>query len=318
MKTENHIDQYIEKEGSNELLSDINAKSNSNKVYFFIIAILALLATNVYFFLKFKSSGEKLYTVTLQREGLQTDIDRIEAELDNIQHQAIELTPEFVASENEARRSIEQLRLLLDKGGLTEEDIEHTRRQIVGLRNEVSTFKEDIIALRVRNDLLAQERDQIDEKLTDSRKEIAVLQKKQEVLSDKITRASSIKVSNIHINGIEIRRNGNIDVTTRARKTDKLQINFTIADNPVAELGRRDIYLRVINPNGNLLANAEDIFYVHGEKLQYTVKETINFTNNGEEYQFLWSDNVDFKKGAYTVLLYADNAIMGRSSIVLK
>ena len=47
-------------------------------------------------------------------------------------------------------------------------------------------------------------------------------------------------------------------------------------------------------------------------------EQNINFTNNGEEYQLLWSDNHKFKKGAYTVLLYADNAIMGRSSVVLK
>lgn len=312
------IDPHIEKEDTSELSSEIIAKNNSNKVYFFIIAISALLATNVYFFLKFKSSGEKLYTVTLQREGLQTDIDRIEAELDNIRHQAVEFTPEFTASESQARRSIESLRLLLDKGGLTEQDIERTRAQIASLRNDVSAFKEDVVALRIKNDLLAQERDLIDEKLTDSKKEIAVLQKNQEVLRDKITRASSIKVSNIHINGTEVRRNGNLDVSTRARKTDKLQINFTIADNPVAEMGKKEIYVRVINPNGNLLANPEDLFYVHGEKLQYTFKEDINFTNNGEEYQFLWADIGGFKKGAYTVLLYADNAIMGRSSIVLK
>lgn len=313
-----NVDNDIEKEGTTEMAPETGARSNSNKVYFFVIAILALLATNVYFFLKFKSSGEKLYTVTLQREGLQTDIDRIEAELDNIRHQAVEFTPEFIALESQARGSIEQLRQLLEKDGLTEEDMERTRQQIADLRNEVASFKEEVIALRVKNDLLSEEKDQIDQELTDSKKEIAALQKRTEVLNEKITRASSIKVSNIQITGVEEKRDGSFEVTTRARKTDKLQIHFTIADNPLAEIGKKEIYVRVINPNGNLLANPEDIFYVHGEKLQYTFKETVNFTNNGEEYRFLWADKGGFKKGAYTILLYADNAVMGRSSIVLK
>ncbi|MGO1521213.1 MAG: hypothetical protein ACTHWQ_06720, partial [Sphingobacterium sp.] len=125
--------------------------------------------------------------------------------------------------------------------------------------------------------------------------------------------------SNIHIVGIEEKRDGSLENETRAKRIDQLQINFTIADNPVAEIGSKDIFVRVINPKGNLIADSEDLFYVHGEKLQYTFKQEIQFTNNGQEYQTAWSDaGHRFQKGAYTVLLYADNSIMGRSSIVLK
>ena len=77
------------------------------------------------------------------------------------------------------------------------------------------------------------------------------------------------------------------------------------------------MFVRVIDPAGSLFGDASNIFYVHGEKLQYTFKEDINFTNNGEEYQFLWALD-KFKKGAYTILLYNDNTIMGRASVVLK
>src|SRR5699024_11539822 len=80
----------------------------------------------------------------------------------------------------------------------------------------------------------------------------------------------------------------------------------------------KEIFIRVVDPKGNLIADPKKVFYVHGEKLQYTQKENINFTNNGEEYTLYWEDPNGFRKGAYTILLYSDDAIMGRSSVVLR
>ena len=78
--------------------SEPEKKKSNSKIYFFIIAISALLATNIYFYVKYKSSGEKLYTITLQKESLQIEIDRIEAELDNIQLGGINTTTSLVAA----------------------------------------------------------------------------------------------------------------------------------------------------------------------------------------------------------------------------
>lgn len=291
----------------------------NNKAYFFILAIAALLATNVYFYIKFKSSGEKLYTVTLQRENLQEEIDRIEAELDYIKNQGIEYSVDYQTIENSVRTTIENLREHLEQSDLSEEELFAAKTQVAQLKDDVSSFKDEVTALRIRNELLVQEKAELNQQLNRTQEEVDKLQASQHVLNDKVSKASSIKVSNVHINGVEVKRNGTTDFNVRAKRVDRLQISFTIADNPVAEVGPKEVYVRVINPNGNLIANAEDIFYVHGEKLQYTFKENINFTNNGEEYQFLWhGDGQGFRKGAYTILLYADNAIMGRSSIVLK
>ena len=173
--------------------------------------------------------------------------------------------------------------------------------------------------MRIKNQLLAETNSQLNEKVKENEAKAATLVTDNNVLTDKIAKASSIKVSNVHIVGIEEKRNGSLENENKARRIDKLQINFTIADNPLASIGKKNIFVRVINPKGNLIANSEDLFLVHGEKLQYTFKESINFNNNGQEYQFIWTDDAHkFQKGAYTVLLYADDAIMGRSSVVLK
>lgn len=309
----------VQNTGMNEDQELVAVKRDSSKIYFFIIAIAALLATNIYFYVKFKSSGEKLYTVTLQKESLQSEIDRIEAELDNIKNQNMGANETFQAAELEARHQIEELRTSLENGEITDQQMENAKQQVYQLKTQVSKMKDEVVELRIKNELLAEANSNLKDEVVENRQKTEVIAKERKVLSDKIAKASSIKVSNIHIAAIEEKKNGATEIETKAKRIDKLYINFTIADNPLAEMGKKNVFVRIINPKGNLEANSEDIFYVHGEKLQYSFKQDINFTNNGQEYQMVWDNNGQrFQKGAYTVLLYADNAIMGRSSIVLK
>lgn len=296
-----------------------NNKKDSSKIYFFMIAIASLLATNIYFYVKFKSSGEKLYTVALQKENLQIEIDRIEAELDNIKNQNIEGLPDNLVQEEQfARKIIDDLRAELEKNGISDAQIQVAKDQIQKLKKNVSSLKDDVGELKLQNELLLKQNKELNSTVKEKDNQVENLRQRNELLSDKVTVASSIKVSNILVNGVEKTRKGELEIESRAKRVDDLQIKFSIADNPLAKSGSKEVFVRIIDPHGNLIAKSGDVFHVHGDKLQYTFKESISFTNKGEEYQFLWRDGDRFKKGAYTVLLYADDAIMGRSSVVLK
>ena len=294
-------------------------KQDNSKIYFFIIAIVALLMTNVYFYVKYKSSGEKLYTVALQKENLQIEVDRIEAELDQINNLSVESLPDNIKEEEAAARQvIEGLRKDLENASITETQLQAAREQINQLKLNVNTIKSNIDELRLQNELLKKENQELSAVIEEKASEVEKLKEDNVVLNSKVGVASSIKVSNINVNGIERNRRGEISLETKAKRVEDLQIKFSVADNVLAKVGTKDIYVRVIDPQGNLIASNNNVFVVHGDKLQYTFKESINFTNNGEEYEFYWRDSAKFKKGAYTVLLYADEAIMGRSSLVLK
>ena len=304
---------------SNKAENEPSISKDKSKIYFFIVAIIALLATNVYFYVKYKSSGEKLYTLTLQKEKLQIEIDRIEAELDNIDRQNIhDLPAEVVQQQQQAREIIATLRKALEENNVSDSQIQLANTQLESLKFNVSKLLLEVNDLKLQNEMLKKENLQLQGAVKQTSTQVEKLENDNTVLVEKVTIASSLKVSNISISGVEQKRNGSLEIETKAKRADKLQIKFTIVDNPLAKKGKKEIFGRIIDPQGNLIAANDDVFYVHGDKLQYTFKENINFTNNGEEYQFLWNDSTNLKKGAYTVLLYSDNAIMGRASVVLK
>jgi len=117
--------------------------------------------------------------------------------------------------------------------------------------------------------------------------------------------------------GIRERKGNREDVDDKSRRVDRFRIVFTIADNPLIESGEVDIYMRVIDPNGNLKTKENQTFELSGNPMQYTDKSIITFTNQGESYTMEWLDPQGFKKGTYTIVLYTDNSTMGRGSIVL-
>ncbi len=293
-------------------------KRDTSKIYFFIFAIVALLATNIYFYVKFQSSGEKINVLTVEKENIQTEIDRIEAELDRVNAQNLQLTDALKESESQARDIINNLRDKLEAQNLSESELLNAQKEIKKLKAEVAMYLYQIDDLKASNQLLETKNADLTSQVSGANSKVSDLQKSNETLKKQISSASALKLSNITVNGVNENRKGNLQVESRAKRVDKLEILFTVVENNLAKKGEHPIYFRIINPQGNLIVNDNNIFYVHGEKLQYTFKEEINFTNNGEEYKLFWSDDSGFEKGAYTILLYSDSAIMGRSTIILK
>src|SRR5690606_15795326 len=119
--------QDMDKLGASEATAkspeDSSKKSNS-KIYFFIIAIEALLATNVYFYVKVKSSGVKLNTIAIQKQDLQVEIGRIEAELDHLVAQKeVGVDAAMRGSEMRSRQVISGLLMRLENQSVSQEDM---------------------------------------------------------------------------------------------------------------------------------------------------------------------------------------------------
>lgn len=294
-------------------------KKNTSKIYFFIIALAALIATNVYFYVKFKSSGEKVYALTVEKENLEVEIDRIEAELDKMKGDNVQLSPELIEDEHTARVKIVGLRSKLANKQLTQQDIDEAQGVIAKLKDQVAYFSLDVNRLIQENKVLEEKNIALQSEVTKSTNKISELSTSNNSLKNKVSAAAALKVSSISVSGLEEKRNSKVEVEERAKRVDKLGIKFSVADNSLAKLGGKDIFIRVIDPQGNLIVKYDDnTFFVHGEKLQYTFKHAIDFTNHGEEYAIYWKDDKKFVKGAYTILLYTDNSIMGRSTVILK
>lgn len=300
-----------------EELEEMPAKRDTTKIYFFILAIAALLATNIYFYIKYQASEERAYGISTEKVYMQDEIDRIEAELNRLTDENAELSHALSLSEDSVRYLIAELRTKLSQQNLTQNDLIHAQQEIDLLREEVFQYKERLTQLTAQNTRLLSEREVLLQEANENEERLSTLAAQNVDLSDQIKSAAVLRLSNININGIRERRGNRENVDNRARNVARFRIVFDLADNTLVEHGTVDVYMRVIDPNGNLKTAENQTFELSGNPMQYTEKTVIDFTNQGESYTMEWVDSSGFKKGTYTIVLYTDNSTMGHSSIVL-
>lgn len=300
-----------------EEAEDYKTGRDTTKVYFFIIAIVALLATNIYFYLRYQSSELAIQGINTEKVEMRDEIDRIEAEVNRLSLENTDLSTSLQASRDSLRLLIADLRVRLSQQTITHAELEQTQAELDKLRAEVIKYKDEMSSLKAQNARLLAERQKLENSVAAHQTQVTQLEEENTVLQDQLKSAAALKLSNMRIVGIRERSRNREQVEDKAKRIDKFQVSFSLVDNPLVPIGETDIYMRVIDPSGNLRTSSNLTFALQGNPMQYTEKHRIHFTNQGETYHLEWVDPQGFKKGTYTILLYTENSTMGKNSIVL-
>lgn len=292
---------------------------NSSKIYFFILAIVALLATNAYYAIRYKNLGKQVEVLNSEKSQLEIEIDRIEAELNRVTGENVELAASFQREYDDARALITELRnQLTTNPNINQDDLLKTQQEIRRLRLLVEQYSQDVEALKSENRELSIERDGLRSSVNTIAERVTELEAENSDLEGMVKSASVLKVSSMNITPQRSKSNEHSDAETRARRTDKFKINFAIANNSLAPKGDYTIYYRIAEPSGNLLTDGS-IFKVNSEEIQYTNASIIDFQNDGKQYTIEWvPEDYKFQKGMYTAILYTSESVLGRASVVLK
>lgn len=295
------------------------ASKDSNKIYFLVAVILALLGTNAYLFFKDKKANERIVTITDEKTRMQTEIDKIEAELDNANSKSVNLSEQMKQEQEIARQKIAELRTALKKGQLTQGQLAKAQEDIKQLRYFVTKYTADIEELKQQNAVLTTERNTLKTKVDSVSAKATVLEQQNEELSTQVQAAAALKTASISIIPLRVRNSGKEVDVSRANTAKKIRVNFAVVNNAVAEKGLHDVYMRIIDPSGNLIVSDNTgTFVADDDEMQYTYKTAVEFANDGKPYSLDWTNPGKFEKGTYTVVLYADGYTMGRSSMTLK
>ncbi|MFD1628900.1 hypothetical protein [Pseudopedobacter beijingensis] len=293
-------------------------KKDTSKIYFLIAVIVALLGTNAYLFFQKNKSDKRIVTVSEERTALQAELEKLELELEQANTTTIHLSDDLKAKEEELKAKIAQLRVALNKGQLTARELEKAKEDVTQLRYFVTKYTKDIETLEQKNAVLTSERDSLRSQVDNVSRVAQNLSKANDSLNVKVREGAALKTSSIEIASFKVKSNGKETQVTRANTAQKIKVAFTINPNPIATKGMHDIYMRIIDPAGNLIIGEGGIFNANNQEFQYTYKTAVEYNGETKSYILDWTNRVPFESGTYSVILYADGATMGRGSFSLK
>ena len=192
--------------------------------------------------------------------------------------------------------------------------IKKYKGEITTMREIMKSYIVQIDSLNNRNKVLVAENSQIRQQMTQVRNTNTELSKVKEVLSGKVEIASVVQAKDITAVALNKKRKE----TTRINLLDKLRICFTLRENPLAEAGTKEVFMRVVRPDSLVITTSPDNLFTYNEnKLIYSASREIDYMNQDIEMCIFLDNNGDFIIGNYSVELFLENSIIGRTNFML-
>lgn len=261
---------------------------------------------------------EELSTTRVKLDSISTALDAKIAEVQKLGGDVTELEKVKVELEKDKASLRKGNRISMAKyeakikqymAFLAEKDtlIANLQRENVTLATNVKTLDEENTGLKTQR-----------EKLRDS---VTTFVAQNQELSTKVTRAAALKAQNVKIYAVNARGKVKEDDSYKAKKLDKIKLTYTLLDNPLTKEEPKEVFVRVLDPQGAVvsdMANGSGTFVVDGNETIYTTKQTVNYTNNGQNVELLYTRGIPYKPGKYTVELYSEGFRIGTGEFAVR
>lgn len=306
----------------NEQTSNLNSQSSapkkSGRVLIYVVVALAVLlvATLVINFIresKLKDRNAELMVAYSRLDSIGSELQERIIEIEQLGGNIDTLTMIKDSLEMEKQsllesrdRSNRQIRQLKDR-------VEGYRELLVMKDTEIAELKKVNQELVVENIELKTERNELNLDLRQAKET-------QEKLTEKVQIASRLEAENIVVAALN--PSGRVrEDEFRARQIEKLKVDFNIAKNDVAPISGKEILMRIIDDNDNVLfdvARGSGTFVLDGKETFYTAKQEILFDNTQQAVSFLYDKGSEYLPGRYVMELYTDGYLMGSKSFRVK
>jgi len=192
--------------------------------------------------------------------------------------------------------------------------IKKYKAEIGTMREIMKGYIVQIDSLNTLNKQLMAENVDIKQQISQVQNTNVELTKAKEELTSKVTVASVIQAKDINAVTLNKKRKE----TTRLNLIDKLRICFTLRENPIASAGEKEVFMRVIRPDSLVITTSPDnLFDYKGNKLVYSASRLVDYMNQDIEMCIFLDNTGDFIVGNYSVELYLENNIIGRTTFAL-
>jgi hypothetical protein len=273
--------------------------------------------------------GTLIYTVSLYQDKKKTEValtsekDLVVKDLDNLKSEYDKAILESNATNEDLVEARDRIAKYIDSVQSMKADLStlsRYRRQVSVLKKEREQLIRQVDSLTTSNSLLAMERDSTFVELEKQAvfNDSLVVQNTQ--LAEAVERGSALNLSTFTVDAVRERSNGKMVSTTRASRTDKLKVCFTIADNVIADAGDREFLIEVLDPQGNVLGGGSTKSNDEGASVTYSKGTDFYYENQDLDVcDYINKPAGNFQTGNYMVNVYDDKLkLLSTSRFALK
>ena len=298
-------------------------KDQDSKKVIVIIVISILLGVNALLLWQFfdkkthlEQVSRELDTTMAEKESLSAELQRVKTEYEKLNQENASLQNQLSAKDEGIRLKIAQIQKLINSGDATQ--LRKAKEELSSLKELNQRYIAQIDSLNIANKMLSEQNVSLNQNLSSANTKVSSLTQENSVLANKVAIASVLKTTNLKALGVRYKACGKESETTKAKSTDRIKTCFTIMENLVVEKGPKDIFVRVLSPDGAVMTTTSETFIYNGQATLYTTKESIMYENRNTDLCVYWEKGNDYSSGLYTIELYCESNQIGVASLTLK
>ena len=193
--------------------------------------------------------------------------------------------------------------------------IRQYEKELGTLRTIMRGYIAQIDSLNTLNHQLAEEAASARREAEETKQANVKLTQRVDELAGRVSAGSVIKAHNF----VMYAYNNNDKITDKANRVVRFLVNLTLAANDLAPQGRMRVYVRVTDPDGNLISDGRGTtFTFGGETLEATASREVDYVGNDLDVGIFINNVPSFQKGIYTVHAYTSQAEIGHGELLLR
>lgn len=295
-------------------------KKSDNRIYL-VIGVLLVLVAAVAVLLVQKGRLET------EKEEQEQALNTAYLQLDSISNELNEriITISQLGGEIDTLIAIqaqleEEKKTLLNRDERRQLTIRDLQDKVDGYQELLLIKDEEIKQLTQINQELLEENSGLKVETAALNRSIDEISREREQLNEKIELVSQLKVESMQISAVSPRGRERAE-EFRNRHINQLKIQFDVAENQVAPIEGKDLLVRIVAPDGNVLfdvTRGSGTFMYEGREMFFSARKEILYDRNKQQVIVFYEKGSDYAIGRHEVEVYTDSYLMGKGAFVIK
>ena len=299
-----------------------NSEQKKPRLLWIFITVLTLTnCVTLWLYLQEKASVKE--TIVLKEEVI-VERDNVKNDLLQLQKDfsSLETNDEALKTEIEAKKAeIASLLIDAEKHKGDARIISKLRKESETLRQIMRGYVRTIDSLGTLNKNLIVEKNSVLRDLASEKGKITNLNKEKEDLNATIQKGSILSCFNVSAKGVKFKSGGKKEIqTSKASKTEKIKVSFSLGENKIAKSGEKTVFVRVITPDGKEMAKSYDDNYrfkFNKSSGYFAGKETLNYANSEISGVTYCEGQGELVPGNYIIEITCDGVVIANTTLRL-
>ncbi len=210
--------------------------------------------------------------------------------------------------EAQKARVVELMENLRRTKASNRDSLKKYRAELETMRAIMRSFVVQIDSLNTKNIMLTEENTRLSGQLSSAQSENRKLSTVKDSLQGRVKEAEALKAVGMKLSALNDRDNE----TSRIIKAHKFRVTFTINENEMTKTGSKDVYVRIVKPNGEILKNENTGFFkFQGSDIAYSGKKSINYDGKAQPVTIYAISREVLSAGVYQADIFCDGRNIG-------